>query len=337
MRASLFVSALLFATLGVAACTDNEPDDLADVEDATGGLSNEDGAAGKADALSSTATLYTLRHDDRRCRFPECGGWWLSRINFEQTKCANGVWASECYVGALDWTPAALDPVTIAAAEDGLATKRVILRGRYAAASAGEFGAYTVFKINEAYRGIGNAEATGTFYFLKDNGIRCITAPCFSMHEAKVNSTRARDIADLNLDAVGASQDDIAAAFDQLSNGRIIAAGVNKTVRVNRRNSVVLKASQVFLRLTNVVRNPLACTTTSECGTTMYPTKVTSAAECYCPSCPTPLANWASDDNAASWNQFCATSHDDSACPARPCAPPPPVACLAGGQCGFDF
>jgi hypothetical protein len=332
MKMNVLVTALLCTALAVSACADNEStDDVSDIEAADGGVSGDE--LGKADALSTTSIVYTLRHDDRRCRFPICGGWWLSRVNFAQTRCSDGTWASQCYVGALDWTPADLDNESIANAEAGLPSKKVVLRGKYAAASAGEFGAYTVFKIREAYRGIGSEAADGMFYFLKDRGIRCITTPCSSIHQAKVNSTRARDITEVNLDIAGASAADVATAYEQLGQGRIIAAGFN-TVRIGPGgSSVSMIASQVFVRVTKVARDPLACSSAGDCGLSSYPFKVNSAADCYCPTCPTPLSNFASDENRASWDRFC--TGVVQVCPLRPCAAPPAVGCVAG-QCGFD-
>ncbi len=330
MRSFIFATALLLTTGALTSCATQPDDDLADIEAADGGISGDD--VGKADSVSKTSTIYTLRHDDRRCRFPLCGGWWLSRVNFERTKCADGTWATECYVGALDWNPANLDPLTVAESQDGLATKRVILRGSYGNGDAGEYGPYKIFKVREAYRGIGDAAAIGAYYFLNDNGVRCITTPCFSLHQAKVNSTRQRELSEFRMESIQASADDLATAYQQLNDERIIASGYNLAVR---RGGVAMVPTQVFVRVKKVARDPLACASTDECFTTMYPTKVNSVADCYCPTCPTPIAVWAGEENQAKWNAVCVPTHGN--CPARPCAVPPPVSCLAGGQCGFDF
>ncbi len=329
MRSIIFATALLLTAGGLTSCASQSDDDLTDSEAADGGISGDDG---KADAISKTATIYTLRHDDRRCRFPLCGGWWLSRVNFERTKCADGTWAAECYVGAIDWNPAGLDPLTVSETQDGLASQRVILRGSYGRGNAGEFGPYNIFKVREAYRGIGDAVANGALYFLNDNGVRCITTPCFSLHQAKVNSTRDRELSDFRMESITASADDLATAYEQLSSERIIASGYNLAVR---RGGVAMVPTQVFVRVKKVERDPLACASTDECFTTIYPTKVNTVADCYCPTCPTPIAVWAGEENQASWNTTCAATFGN--CPARPCAAPPPVSCLAGGQCGFDF
>lgn len=330
MRFLLLGTALLISTGALISCATEADDDLTDSEAAEAGISGND--EGKADSISTTSTLYTLRQDDRRCRFPICGGKWLSRVNFERTKCADGSWAAECYVGAVDWTTSGLDPLTVAESQDGLQSKRVILRGKYGKGNAGEFGPYDIFQVREAYRGIADAAATGAFYFLNDNGVRCITSPCFSLHQAKVNSTRDRELSEFRMGSITASADDLATAYQQLSSERIIASGYNLAVR---RGGVAMVPTQVFVRVKKVARDPLACASTDECFTTMYPTKVNSAADCYCPTCPTPIAVWAGEENQNSWNAVCVSTHGN--CPARPCAPPPPVGCLAGGQCGFDF
>jgi hypothetical protein len=328
MKLQACLIAALIAATAFIGCSDDSADDLSDNESSEGGISDSSDD-GKADSLSRTATVFTLRHDDRRCRFPICGGWWVSRVNFPRTKCADGSWASECYVGALNWDAANLDSASISDAESGFASQRVVVRGRYGRGSAGEFGGYDTLKIKEAYRAIGTGAASGLYYFLGDNGIRCITTPCFSTNQDKANSTRSRKLSDLDVSGVDARESDLAQAFEQMGTSRILATGFSQNVGAR---GVAMVATQILVRIEKQEADPLACSSNDQCGTTPFPVKVESAADCYCPTCPVPMAESASAANAASWQQFCAASHGFDRCLPRPCAAPPTVGCDAG-QC----
>lgn len=307
---------------------------LSDVEAPNAGLSDEDG---KADSLSSTATYYTARRDMRRCRFPFCGGWWISRLNFAQTKCADGTWADECYVSLLDWEASGLDGETINEAEGLLESGRTILRGTYGRGSAGEFDRYALLRVREAHRAIGEGEGAGTYYFVNDTGLRCITTPCFSTHEAKLNSTVARELSDIDVSSMRASEEDHALALELFANDRVIVQGENRRVpgAGPAGAGLVLDARQAFVRMTARPVDPMACTTNEDCGLTLFPTKVTSAEECYCPGCPMPISSAGAADNEASWRTYCLATHSD--CPVVSCAAPPPVGCREEGYCGYFF
>src|SRR5437763_14453597 len=88
MRARLFVFAFLFAGCGAG---DPAVDD-----------SEAAATDGKADSFDSASTYYSARPDLRRCIAPLCGGWWVKRVNRASTQCADGSYASECYVATID-------------------------------------------------------------------------------------------------------------------------------------------------------------------------------------------------------------------------------------------
>src|SRR4051812_45246781 len=61
--------------------------------------------------LSSTSTFYDVRQDDRTCAFPQCGGYFVRRLNEPLTVCADGSSQAECYVPTIDF--AALSPSVV--------------------------------------------------------------------------------------------------------------------------------------------------------------------------------------------------------------------------------
>ena len=93
LRAFLSVGTL--AAVALASCA--PVDDLAAPESES---TEEVRAAG--------AVYLRVRPDYRRCVSPLCGGSWVSRVNQRTTRCADGTWAAECYVAAIDWSATGL-------------------------------------------------------------------------------------------------------------------------------------------------------------------------------------------------------------------------------------
>jgi hypothetical protein len=56
---------------------------------------------GAAQRPAGDDIYYTIRRDLRRCISPLCGGWFISRVNKKQTRCADGSRANECYVAEI--------------------------------------------------------------------------------------------------------------------------------------------------------------------------------------------------------------------------------------------
>jgi hypothetical protein len=168
----------------------------------------------KADRAGGGSSYYLIRPDLRRCAAPGCGGSSVKRVNFSTTTCVDGSTAAECYVATTDYSNAGLDDNDMAAvAGRPLIVKASIARTHYAA------GTYGTLMVSEAWIGaVGsapNAYATvdAVVYRVKDNGVRCITTPCPSDRETKLNGTTARNIAGVDLQGIGASDDQISDAY----------------------------------------------------------------------------------------------------------------------------
>jgi hypothetical protein len=206
---------------------------------------------GKADTRASTSTYFSIRPDYRKCVSPLCGGYWVKRVNNSYTPCVDNATGAlnyvygECYVAGTDLYGTGLSETEISALP---LNQRVLLRGKVAGKNYGDFGFLGAFVGTEAWLAPTDIAPTGTFYRVKDNGIRCITTPCFSVHEAKLNSTTHTDLSGLDLSGSGATQAQLDDAYSQLSTG-ILAAGKNTSVYENTGWGKWLKASQFFTRV----------------------------------------------------------------------------------------
>src|SRR6185312_9889456 len=96
---SLFLASILALTLPACAGQTSAPgdDDASLADDA------------KADRTGGGTSYYLVRPDLRRCAAPACGGYFVQRVNFPTTTCADGSSAAECYVAASDYSSAGLD------------------------------------------------------------------------------------------------------------------------------------------------------------------------------------------------------------------------------------
>lgn len=190
------------------------------------------------DSLASTSTYYTIRRDLRRCVSPLCGGYFVKRVNRANALCADGRFAAECYVAEIDWKN-----------QSAVDTQKALLRGTIDRKQYQRFGLMGVFKVSEAWQSPSNSGPSGVFYRVKDNGIRCITQPCLSYHEAKLNSTVSSNIAGVDLGSVGSSDDLISDAQSAMTRaGGIIVVGVHTLVTGPGGRAESLKASQFYLR-----------------------------------------------------------------------------------------
>ncbi len=190
-------------------------------------------AATVPDSLASTSSFYTFRRDVRRCASPRCGGLFVKLVNQSRTRCADNRFRNECYVGTIDW-----------GGQNQPDSDRALLRGTLR--PRGEFG---LMRISEVWQSASANQPSGTFYRVRDRGIRCIAAPCPTHHQATLNSTASRNIAGVDLAGAGAPDNSLseANAAMTLTDG-ILAAGTHSPVTGPAGRSVMLKATQFYLR-----------------------------------------------------------------------------------------
>jgi hypothetical protein len=116
--------------------------------------------------LAGLGDYFMVRPDVRRCASPLCGGYWVSRVNNAQTRCANGRWARECYVAEIDWR----GRVKIEA-------RKALLRGGIIARRYPNFGNLGAFRVTESWQSSTETPANGIVFRVRDRGLRCITHP----------------------------------------------------------------------------------------------------------------------------------------------------------------
>jgi hypothetical protein len=132
-------------------------------------------------------------------------------------------------VARVDFTPSRLNPQQAAEALREAAANRALLRGKIVAASWGT-SALGTLSVSEAWLAGSSRPPKGTYYRLKNNGIYCITTPCFWLHEATLNTTQSTELSSLDLSPAGAPPDKVQAAYQSLHTTTLLAVGTNVAV-----------------------------------------------------------------------------------------------------------
>ena len=148
-------------------------------------------AVPEVDSLASTSSFYTIRRDVRRCASPMCGGYFIQLVNESRTRCHNGRFMKDCYVASIEWN-----------GQPEPQHDRALVRGSLST-FPGHGGRFGVLRAREVWIPAGNTRASGTYFRVRDRGIRCIAAPCETHHEAKLNSSVSRNIAGVDLSGAG--------------------------------------------------------------------------------------------------------------------------------------
>lgn len=253
MFRNLTLAALPLFTLSIAACASSTEDELAGEADAQESLD------GKADAAANGASTYfEIRSDFRRCAFPMCGGFFLDRLNASTTTCHNGSKAEACYTPVLDWSQSGLTQEQ----QDALRSKagsvgegvHAIVRGRFASKNTTtpqpNLGRFIV---TEAWVAQGEGASDGVFAKVFENGIRCIAAPCPSLTEKALNSSRTANIADLDFTAGSYTDEAIEGLIgDYIAPGGIIVAGDRYSYKIDGRWGKGRTATQAYRNLKNI-------------------------------------------------------------------------------------
>jgi hypothetical protein len=105
-----------------------------------------------------------------------------------------------------------------------------------------------VFIVDEVWNAATGADPLGVFYRMTNNGIVCITYPCPSLSEAKLNTKSKRNISGFDLDKVGADSGKVAEAILRLDKpGGLLVAGGHKTITGPGGKGLALHARQFYL------------------------------------------------------------------------------------------
>ena len=180
----------------------------------------------EGDTPSSVSSYYVGRGDPRLCPSPLCGGVWVRLVNKNATSCGGQFAVRECYVAAVNVSRVRVSERLRARLAglvgSGLALARgTIVRGRVPGFP--ELATLVASEIWPASSAPGTP--TGPFRVLRDNGVRCITAPCFSTHGTLLNSGRHTNVSGIDLSRLRTTNAERDHARERIATGELVAAG----------------------------------------------------------------------------------------------------------------
>ncbi|MGE0549099.1 MAG: DUF6748 domain-containing protein [Kofleriaceae bacterium] len=216
MLRSTVICAVVTSSL-IGACAS----DRSASEDELAGETDDDGETGKGDAVDAF-TYFKLTPDTRECTPPACGGYYVERANRALLKCGNDM-VKSCYVGEIAWETGMPSSMTTDFEQRLRGGEGLLLRGDVVNNPITRFLELSAKEIWVPASANGVAE--GVFVLAKDNGIRCLTSPCPSITEIRLNSNRSTSITDLDLTPAGADEETIARAWQELGTAGLIVVG----------------------------------------------------------------------------------------------------------------
>lgn len=152
---------------------------------------------------------FSIRPDYRKCAAPLCGGHFAQAVNRHRTRCADGSVAPECYVAELKYDGSLPN------------TDHVLVRGSIESNVSPDFGELGQLVISEMWGSATAAKPSGAFFRVSNSGIVCITTPCPTVQLERLNTPWNRTVSATDLEAVGASPEQLDAAVESFRCRRI--------------------------------------------------------------------------------------------------------------------
>jgi len=178
------------------------------------------------DPPNSVSSYYFGRGDPRLCPSPMCGGVWVRLVNKNSTSCAGQFTSRECYVASVDVSQIDVSENLRARLAGLVSAGLALARGTIVRGRVPGFPDLPIIVASEVWPA-SSAPGTpeGPFRVLRDNGVRCVTTPCFSTHGALLNSGRHVNVSRVNLSRLRTTHAERDHARERITTGELITAG----------------------------------------------------------------------------------------------------------------
>lgn len=178
--------------------------------------------------------------DERLCPSPMCGGIWLTAVNGASGNCSRPR-GEECYVTGLAFH-AGVDDAKQARLSRLVAEGGGLVRGSMTHTNG--FPDLRALFVSGVWRPASARSPAGVVRRLHDNGVRCITTPCFSIGATALNAGRSTTVSAIDLGRAGASAEERRWAMSLIARRGLLAAG--RIVRAPDGGRTFV-ASQIYL------------------------------------------------------------------------------------------
>lgn len=195
-----------------------------------------------------------VSRDLRRCASPYCGGYFISLANQKTTQCPNGRSGATCYVSSVDLSAIGLDPGQASAVLEG----NTVVRGRIVPRRG--FPGIGDLVGRAAWRAPTDPRPTEPLYRAEFNGTVCITFPCPSIDQSRLNTAELQTVSEVDLTSAPGTDQDRAEGQDAIFSGGqgLIVSGHNVVVENAgpAGDANLLQAEQFFLPVTPKATSP---------------------------------------------------------------------------------
>lgn len=171
--------------------------------------------------------FYRVQRDLRKCPSPLCGGYFITPLNKKATT----------YVSDVDWGGLGLSDAQLAELEAGTNDGGVVVLGRIVrplppipAMPVDIKTQVLVLSAQAAWAAATDNKPSGINYRLEDTGIVCIKDPCFSLLAHQLNTSAKHKLSGLDLQGVGATQEQLDLALQALKGDNLLVVGKKKSV-----------------------------------------------------------------------------------------------------------
>jgi hypothetical protein len=210
-------------------------------------------ATGEAQATGPTPSsgYFLARGDPRACPSPVCGGLFVHLVNRSRTICGDDARHPSCYVAGVDLSRLDVSDVQRSRFQGLVSAGRAVVRGFLVRGRVTGFPQLDTLVASEVWPASSAMRLpTGVFRLLRDNGVRCVAAPCFSTDAAALNRGTTVTVSRVGLAGVGATTPERNRGLGAIASGGLIAAG--RVVVVPRAGPAgagrVFVASQFYIR-----------------------------------------------------------------------------------------
>jgi hypothetical protein len=202
--------------------------------------------SGATEPTGGLGSYYLAHADPRLCPSPMCGGIWVKLANTSATVCGDAARQEECYAASADLSRLRVDEKGRAQLQSLVTEGRTVARGKLVRGLVEGFPELDTLVVSEIWTASSSlGRAAGVFRRLRDNGIRCVTTPCFSIRAAVLNVSRFENVSGVDLSRTGAPRAERRRALDDISGPGMLASG-RVVQRSNGGRAVV--ATQFYVR-----------------------------------------------------------------------------------------
>lgn len=171
---------------------------------------------------------YLATQDLRKCVSPLCGGIFIQKVNRRAMRCPDGEVQKSCYIGEFDWRKLGSNPFGVVGSFD----EAILLKGKPTKSLDTQFGNVGRFEAEAAFQHFGSDASKGKYAGLQNNGILCITSPCFSFDMLKLNSNKTRKLSGIDYSQLDADKNIVEQVQQNMANGEtVIAFGTKNRVK----------------------------------------------------------------------------------------------------------